>query len=431
MEKTEIKDTQVTEEVKEVSESVETTETVTEEKTACDKAEECDAKKETENNQSEEKVTIAQVKAGLEGKKSEAKDITEEQADAEVKSESKPEVMEALLDVAAQKVSDIMEEAMNYAPIEEGVSKEQREANIYEYGQKLLNDVMSILEGIVAGTTMELKGAEVEVKDFVGTGGTVKADAEAGINPPSKSEDDEHEKKVKIKEYPAHESEEIDYKSKYAESEAVMDDLVQMVEKTASQYTSLVEEYNKVVAELQAYKLAEEFPATVQECADLLESFDYEDIREEFIKVVAEENNISEEKKEEAEVTEEKAEDETEEEKAEDEAEVTEEKEDTEEKKEEAEEKKEEKEEKKEEKCEDAPACCDKKEEKCEANESEEETVAEATEEIKESLENVKDVVISEEVEAPARRNKAFSAFGNSSDYKFSSKGKAFSVFRK
>jgi len=449
MDETKIENVEATEEVKsEVSEAVEATEEVKSEEVV-ESAEEvkeeteevvaegtdaCEAnepEKETEDDQDEKKVVVAEVKKNLEGKKSEAKEITEEEkaeeAPAEeVKAEEAPaedkkEVMEALLDIAAEKVSDIMKEAVNNMPIEEGVSKEEKEAEIYEQGQKLLNDVMEVLEGMVAGTTMELKGAQVEVKDFVQTGGTVNAGPEAGINPPSKSEDDEHEKKVTIKEYPAHEAEEIDYKAKYAESEAVMDDLVKMVEETASQYSALVEEFNKVATELQAYKLAEEFNATVEECADMLQDFDYEDIREEFIKVIsAQQDEISEEKKEEEKKP-------AEEEKTE-EAPAEEKEEKTEEAVEEA----------KECECGKCPACLAKKADKPEENEEKTEEADEsveeeksAIEEIKESLENVKDVVISEaEEEAPVRKNKAFSVFGNSiSESKSVHKGKAFSVF--
>ena len=434
MNETKIENVEATEEIKsEVSEAIEVTEEVEKaEEVVAEGKDACEAnepKEETEDDQNEKKVTVATVKQNLADKKSNAPEITEEEkeevpaeevAPVEEKKEEKEEaeeekeeapaeeekdVMESLLDIAAEKVSDIMKEAVDKMPIEEGVSREEKEAEIYEHGQKLLNDVMAVLEGMVAGTAMELKGAQVEVKDFVQTGGRVTASATEGINPPSETEDDEHEKKVVIKEYPAHEAEEIDYKSKYAESEAVMDDLVKMVEETASQYTALVEEFNRVATELQAYKLAEEFNATVDECADMLQDFDYEDIREEFIKVIsAKQEEISEEKEEEVEAP-------AEEEAPADEVAPV-------------EEKKEEKEEV------EAPA----EEEKEEAEEEKEEVPVEeeksVVDEIQESLENIKDVVISEAEEAPARKNKAFSVFGNSiSESQPAHRGKAFSVF--
>ena len=436
MNETKIENVEATEEIKsEVSEAIEVTEEVEKaEEVVAEGKDACEAnepKEETEDDQNEKKVTVATVKQNLADKKSNAPEITEEEkeevpaeevapveekkeeaeeekeeveAPAEEEKEEK-DVMESLLDIAAEKVSDIMKEAMDKMPIEEGVSREEKEAEIYEHGQKLLNDVMAVLEGMVAGTTMELKGAQVEVKDFVQTGGKVVASATEGINPPSETEDDEHEKKVVIKEYPAHEAEEIDYKSKYAESEAVMDDLVKMVEETASQYTALVEEFNRVATELQAYKLAEEFNATVDECADMLQDFDYEDIREEFIKVIsAKQEEISEEK-EEVEAPAEEA-------PAEEVAPVEEKKE-------------EEKEEVPAEEEVEAPA----EEEKEEANEEVEEEKS-VVDEIQESLENIKDVVISEAEEAPVRKNRAFSVFGGSiSESQPSHRGKAFSVF--
>ena len=121
----------------------------------------------------------------------------------------------------------------------------------------------------------------VRIPDQGGTG--AGATAPAGVNAPVKAEDDEHEKKVKINAY--HEgAEEIDYKSKYAESEATMDDLVGMIEETAGKYTQLAEEYAKVVKELQAYKLVEAHSILLEDAMDLLNDYSYEEVVEELVR---------------------------------------------------------------------------------------------------------------------------------------------------
>ena len=243
-------------------------------------------------------------------------------------------------EVASSKVADIVIEAISKLPIEEGASEEERKAleeGIYNDGLKLLAHTMDVIEEVVAGTTMELNGHQVEVKDFYKQGGNgAGATAPAGVNAPVKAEDDEHEKKVKINAY--HEgAEEIDYKSKYAESEATMDDLVGMIEETAGKYTQLAEEYAKVVKELQAYKLVEAHSILLEDAMDLLNDYSYEEVVEELVRyeegeVIAEDcEEKAEEKQEEAEA--EEAKEEAEEKKEEKE----------EEKKEEAEEKAEEK----------------------------------------------------------------------------------------
>jgi len=228
-------------------------EAVTEE-CSCGKCDACQAKKEPEDDEDEKKVNI-KVEAG----KSEA-EVEEQTEEAEEKS-----VLEQLQDAASLKVADMVIEAIEQLPIEEAEEDmEAKKAEIMENGEILLADIFSVLEEIVAGTTLELSGHQVEVKDFVGTGGKVGMGLPAGINPPCKSEDDESEKKVTIKAY--HESaDEIDYKAKYAESEALMDDLVATVENTAGKYAGLVEDYNKVVTELQAYKIAEAYSITVDD----------------------------------------------------------------------------------------------------------------------------------------------------------------------
>ena len=194
----------------------------------------------------------------------------------------KTDVLESLKNSASEKVADLVMEALASLPIEEGMSEEDvnaRKEQVMENGSKLLADVFDVLEEIVNGTTVELNGHQVEVKDFVGTGGKVGMGLPAGINPPCKSEDDESEKKVKIQQY--HEGvEEIDYKAKYAESEALMDELVATVENTAVKYSNLVEEYNKVVLELQAYKISEAYAITVDDANELLAEGTFDEVCE-------------------------------------------------------------------------------------------------------------------------------------------------------
>ena len=242
-------------------------EAVTEE-CSCGKCDACKAKKEPEDDQSEKKVAV----------KEEAEEV--EQAEEQTEEAEEKSVLEQLQDAASLKVADMVMEAIAKLPIEE--SEEDMEAKkqeIVENGEHLLADIFSVLEEVVAGTTVELNGHQVEVKDFVGTGGKVGMGLPAGINPPCKSEDDESEKKVTIRAY--HEGvEEIDYQAKYAESEALMDDLVATVENTAVKYSNLVEEYNKVVGELQAYKIAEAYSITVDDAADMLNDGTFEEVCE-------------------------------------------------------------------------------------------------------------------------------------------------------
>lgn len=241
-------------------------ETVTEE-CSCGKGDACQAKKESEDDQSEKKVAV----------KKEAKEAeqTEEQ-------KKETDVLESLKNSASEKVADLVMEALASLPIEEGMSEEDakaRKEQVMENGSQLLADVFDVLEEIVNGTTVELTGHQVEVKDFVGTGGKVGMGLPAGINPPCKSEDDESEKKVKIQQY--HEGvEEIDYKAKYAESEALMDELVATVENTAVKYSNLVEEYNKVVLELQAYKISEAYAITIDDANELLAEGTFDEVCE-------------------------------------------------------------------------------------------------------------------------------------------------------
>lgn len=334
----------------------------------CDgeKCESCKAKKEEEDDQSEKKVA---VKEGLqnEHQAKQRKEVAKEQA---------KDVMEAMEDLASEKVADIVLEAIANLPIVEGMSEEEDQARrdeIMERGQHLLRDVYDVLEEVVNGTTLDLNGHQVEVKDFVGTGGKVSISLPAGINPPCKSEDNEDEKKVVIKAY--HEgAEEIDYKSKYAEAEANMDDLVKMVEESAQKYTELVTQYNTVVEELQAYKIAEAYSISVDDAADMLKVDTFNKVCEALEEVEAEEAQAIIEGEEEK--AEEKAEEENPEEK--------------EEKKEKAEEK--------------------------------------AMEEIKESIDGA---VISEVEENVTTTpvHKAFSVFASDNVVKESKKRKAFSVF--
>ena len=344
-------------------------ETVTEE-CSCGKGDACQAKKESEDDQSEKKVAV----------KKEAKEAeqTEEQ-------KKETDVLESLKNSASEKVADLVMEALASLPIEEGMSEEDakaRKEQVMENGSQLLADVFDVLEEIVNGTTVELTGHQVEVKDFVGTGGKVGMGLPAGINPPCKSEDDESEKKVKIQQY--HEGvEEIDYKAKYAESEALMDELVATVENTAVKYSNLVEEYNKVVLELQAYKISEAYAITVDDANELLAEGTFDEVCEALDEAEAElagEQAI-------AEGCEEKAED--------DDAE---------------EDDKEEKEEKKEEK--------------------KEEEQEKALEEIKESEETpeVEGTVISEGAEEPVKI-RAFSVFASQPIVESKKARKAYSVF--
>lgn len=287
-----------------------------------EKCDSCEPKKEPEDDEKEKKVQ--------EGVKEEHKANQRK----EVEKEQSKDLLERMEEVASSKVADIVIEAISKLPIEEGASEEERKAleeGIYNDGLKLLAHTMDVIEEVVAGTTMELNGHQVEVKDFYKQGGNgAGATAPAGVNAPVKAEDDEHEKKVKINAY--HEgAEEIDYKSKYAESEATMDDLVGMIEETAGKYTQLAEEYAKVVKELQAYKLVEAHSILLEDAMDLLNDYSYEEVVEELVRY--EEGEVI------AENCEEKAEEKQEEAEAE-------------EKKEEAEEKKEEKEEEKKEEAE-------------------------------------------------------------------------------
>lgn len=335
----------------------------------CDcNGESCNVEKEKEDDQSEKKVS---VKEGLQN------DHDARQR-KEVAKEQPKDFMESMEDLAAEKVTDIVMEAIANLPIVEGMSEDEdnaRKEEIMENGSKLLADVYSVLEEVVNGTTVELTGHQVEVKDFVQTGGKVGMGLPAGINPPTKHEDDESEKKVHIKAY--HEgAEEIDYKAKYAESEANMNELVEMVEETADKYTKLVQDYNAVVEELQAYKISEAYSITVDDASDMLKDYSFDQVcealdnYEQGLEVVSE--------------GEEEAEAETAEE----------------EKKDKDEEKKEEKEEK-------------------------------AMEEIKESLEIKEEVVISEEAQVVPRKNRAFSIFNTEISESAQPKQvrKAYSVF--
>ena len=348
-------------------EAQEVTEEAVTEKCSCDANQ---AKKESEDDQSEKKVAVKE--------EAEEAEQTEEQAE-------ETDVLESLKNSASEKVADLVMEAIASLPIEEGMSEEDvkaREERIIENGSQLLADVFDVLEEIVNGTTVELTGHQVEVKDFVGTGGKVGMGLPAGINPPCKSEDDESEKKVKIQQY--HEGvEEIDYKAKYAESEALMDELVATVENTAVKYSNLVEEYNKVVLELQAYKISEAYAITIEDANELLAEGTFDEVCEALDEAEAElagEQAI-------AEGCEEKAED--------DDAE---------------EDDKEEKEEKKEEK--------------------KEEEQEKALEEIKESEETpeVEGTVISEGAEEPVKI-RAFSVFASQPIVESKKARKAYSVF--
>ena len=295
-----------------------------------EKCNSCKPRKEPEDDEKEKKVQ--------EGVKEEH--IANQRK--EVKKEQSKDLLERMEEVASSKVADIVIEAISKLPIEEGASEEERKAleeGIYNDGLKLLAHTMDVIEEVVAGTTMELNGHQVEVKDFYKQGGNgAGATAPAGVNAPVKAEDDEHEKKVKINAY--HEgAEEIDYKSKYAESEATMDDLVGMIEETAGKYTQLAEEYAKVVKELQAYKLVEAHSILLEDAMDLLNDYSYEEVVEELVRY-EEGEIIAEDCEEKAEEKQEEAEAEEAEEKAEEKQEEAE---------EEAEKKKEEKEEKAEE----------------------------------------------------------------------------------
>ena len=348
------------------------------EECSCGKGDANQAKKEPEDDQSEKKVAVKE--------EAEEAEQTEEQAE-------ETDVLESLKNSASEKVADLVMEAIASLPIEEGMSEEDvkaREERIIENGSQLLADVFDVLEEIVNGTTVELTGHQVEVKDFVGTGGKVGMGLPAGINPPCKSEDDESEKKVKIQQY--HEGvEEIDYKAKYAESEALMDELVATVENTAVKYSNLVEEYNKVVLELQAYKISEAYAITVDDANELLAQGTFDEVCEALDEAEAElagEQVI-------AEGCEEKAEEE------------------------EAEKDEDEKDEEKEEKDEE-----EKDEEK------KEKALKKALEEIKESEETpeVEGTVISEGAEEPIKI-RAFSVFASQPITESKKARKAYSVF--
>lgn len=333
----------------------------------CEAGETCKPKKETEDDEEEKKVA---VKEG-------AEEAEAEQAEEVEESEN---VLEQVEDLASLKVADIVMETLNSLPIEEGISEEETEAkkqSILENGERVLACVMRVLEAMVNGCTVELNGHQVEVKDFVGTGGKVNMGLPAGINPPCKSEDDESEKKVTIQAY--HESaEEIDYKAKFAESEALMNDVVSYVETTSAKYTELVEKYNEVVVELQSYKLSEAYSITVDDAANMLANNSFDEVCEALEE--AEAKHAGEEVIVEAEEeVEDKAED-----------------------KEEAEEKKE-----------------DKKEEK------KEEEQEKALEEIKESVEGA---VISESVEVVAKP-RVYSVFASTPIVESKKAKKAYSVF--
>ena len=354
------------------------------EECSCGKGDANQAKKEPEDDQSEKKVAVKE--------EAEEAEQTEEQAE-------ETDVLESLKNSASEKVADLVMEAIASLPIEEGMSEEDvkaREERIIENGSQLLADVFDVLEEIVNGTTVELTGHQVEVKDFVGTGGKVGMGLPAGINPPCKSEDDESEKKVKIQQY--HEGvEEIDYKAKYAESEALMDELVATVENTAVKYSNLVEEYNKVVLELQAYKISEAYAITVDDANELLAQGTFDEVCEALDEAETElagEQVI-------AEGCEEKAEDE--------EAEKDEDEKDEDEKDEEKEEEKDEEE---------------KDEEK------KEKALKKALEEIKESEETpeVEGTVISEGAEEPVKI-RAFSVFASPPIVESKKARKAYSVF--
>ena len=333
----------------------------------CEAGETCKPKKETEDDEEEKKVA---VKEGAEEAEAEQAEEVEESED----------VLEQVEDLASLKVADIVMETLNSLPIEEGISEEETEAkkqSILENGERVLACVMRVLEAMVNGCTVELNGHQVEVKDFVGTGGKVNMGLPAGINPPCKSEDDESEKKVTIQAY--HESaEEIDYKAKFAESEALMNDVVSYVETTSAKYTELVEKYNEVVVELQSYKLSEAYSITVDDAANMLANNSFDEVCEALEE--AEAKHAGEEVIVEAEEeVEDKAED-----------------------KEEAEEKKE-----------------DKKEEK------KEEEQEKALEEIKESVEGA---VISESVEVVAKP-RVYSVFASTPIVESKKAKKAYSVF--
>ena len=270
MDETKIEQVEAQAEEVKAEETVETPEVEAQEVAEDAVTEECscgNAKKQSEDDQSEKKVAV----------KKEAKEAEQTEGQTE-----KTDVLESLKNSASEKVADLVMEALASLPIEEGMSEEDvnaRKEQVMENGSKLLADVFDVLEEIVNGTTVELNGHQVEVKDFVGTGGKVGMGLPAGINPPCKSEDDESEKKVKIQQY--HEGvEEIDYKAKYAESEALMDELVATVENTAVKYSNLVEEYNKVVLELQAYKISEAYAITVDDANELLAEGTFDEVCE-------------------------------------------------------------------------------------------------------------------------------------------------------
>ena len=125
------------------------------EECSCSKGDANQAKKEPEDDQSEKKVAV----------KKEAEEAKQTEGQTE-----KTDVLESLKNSASEKVADIVMEALASLPIEEGMSEEDvnaRKEQIMENGSKLLADVFDVLEEIVNGTTVELNGHQVEVKDFV------------------------------------------------------------------------------------------------------------------------------------------------------------------------------------------------------------------------------------------------------------------------
>ena len=173
-----------------------------------------------------------------------------------------------------------------------------------------------------------------------------------------------------------------------------MDELVATVENTAVKYSNLVEEYNKVVLELQAYKISEAYAITVDDANELLAQGTFDEVCEALDEAEAElagEQVI-------AEGCEEKAEDE--------EAEKDEEKEEKDEEKEE------------------------EKDEEEKDEEKKEKALKKALEEIKESEETpeVEGTVISEGAEEPVKI-RAFSVFASQPIVESKKARKAYSVF--
>ena len=108
-----------------------------------------------------------------------------------------------------------------------------------------------------------------------------KEDAEE-IKEGCDKKEDEAEEDEKCEECGESTSEEtIDYEAKFKESEAVMNDLVKMVSEASERSKALVEKYEAVVKELNAYKLSEELSITIDEAKEKLETKSYEEIKEE------------------------------------------------------------------------------------------------------------------------------------------------------